>query len=145
MDNNALIKDYQSLSFYHIKLARLMRNHGQFKTAVVLCNWALTSMTRAFFIYENHERFEDEEIFLIKISVPLQMSLYLGLDVMTFIDKLNFLINDEETKWELMDRKEMDQILYNTEKVLAELSGRMNDENSSDIPMHAPKSYPQNE
>ncbi|WP_068784147.1 hypothetical protein [Paenibacillus phocaensis] len=112
MDNNALIKDYQSLSFYHIKLARLMRNHGQFKTAVVLCNWALTSMTRAFFIYENHERFEDEEIFLIKISVPLQMSLYLGLDVMTFIDKLNFLINDE---------------------------------NSSDIPMHAPKSYPQNE
>lgn len=145
VDKNALIKDYQNLSFYHIKLARLMRNHGQFKTAVVLCNWALTSMIRAFCIYENHERLGDEEIFLIKIAVPLQMSLCLGLDVMTFVDKLNFLINEEETKLELMERNEMDQILYKTEKVLVGLYGRMKDQNSSDIRMQALRSYSANE
>lgn len=134
MDKIAYIKYYQNLSFYHIKLACFMRNHGQYKTAVVLCNWALTSMIRALYIYENYDRLSDEEILLIKISVPLKMSYRLGLDVMIFVDKLNSLINDEEIKAESMESKEMDQILHKTERLLVRLSKKiMNDKNTSAI------------
>ncbi|MGZ7442794.1 hypothetical protein [Paenibacillus sp. TH7-28] len=125
VNKNTLITDCLHLSLHHMNLAHLMRNHGQFKTTLILCNWALASMIRAFYICENCKNLSDTEIMLIKITPPIDLNPSLELDTMVFVNTLDALISDQEIDIEIMECKEVDELLHKTEKVVVELSVRI--------------------
>ncbi|OKP84872.1 hypothetical protein A3844_18150 [Paenibacillus helianthi] len=84
------IKDYTELAQYHMKLAHIMKNHKQYKTAFFLCHSALISMIRALCIYEHRTEF-GTEISLIDLTLLAHTDYNPGLEIVVFLGELNYI------------------------------------------------------
>lgn len=101
-----------------------MYNHKQFKTALVLCNWALTSMTRALYIHQNR-RNTTFKLSLPELLLLIHTDFNPGLDIVIFIGKMNYILCEEEFNLETIEQEEMNRLLRRTDEVLRNLSVRI--------------------
>ncbi len=118
------IMDYHELAQYHMKLAYIMYNHKQFQTALVLCNWALTSMTRALYIHQNRKN-TTFKLSLTELLLLIHTDFNPGLDIVIFIGKMNYILCEEEAELEKIEQDDMDRLLRRTDEVLRNLSVRI--------------------
>lgn len=118
------IMDYHELAQYHMKLAYIMYNHKQFQTALVLCNWALTSMTRALYIHQNRKN-TTFKLSLTELLLLIHTDFNPGLDIAIFIGKMNYILYGKDAKFEKIEQDDMDRLLRRTDEVLRNLSARI--------------------
>ncbi|MEK3839199.1 HEPN domain-containing protein [Paenibacillus sp. FSL M7-0896] len=118
------ITDYISLARYHMKLAQIMRNHKQYKTAFFLCHSALISMIRALYIYENKTEF-GSEISLNDLLLLIHTDYHPGLEIVAFVGELNYLVNGEGKELEMITDEDMKRVMRRAGEVLDELCWRM--------------------
>ncbi|WP_042199266.1 hypothetical protein [Paenibacillus camerounensis] len=118
------IIDYTELAHYHMKLAHIMKNHKQYKTAFFLCHSALISMIRALYIYEHKAEF-GTEISLIDLLLLIHTDYNPGLEVVVFVGELNFIVNGEGQELEVIRDEDMKRVMRRMTEVLEELCWRM--------------------
>ncbi|NOU79971.1 HEPN domain-containing protein [Paenibacillus sp. LMG 31459] len=118
------INDYTELAQYHIKLAHIMRNHKQYKTAFFLCHSALNSMIRALYIYEHKTEF-GTEISLSDLLLLIHPDYNPGLEIVVFVSELNFIVNGEGKELEVIQDEDMKRVMRRAAEVLEELCWRM--------------------
>lgn len=118
------IMDYHELAQYHMKLAYIMYNHKQFKTAIALCNWALTSITRALYIHQNRKN-TSFKLWLTELLLLIHTDFNPGLDIVVFIGKMNYLLYEEDPQSEEIKQEDADRLLRRTDEVLRDLSVRI--------------------
>ncbi|MNN31189.1 hypothetical protein D3C81_1448650 [compost metagenome] len=118
------INDYTSLAHYYMKLAHIMRNHKQYKTAFFLCHSALISMIRALYIYEHKTEF-GSEISLNDLLLLIHTDYQPGFEIVVFVGELNYLVNGEGKELEMMKEEDMKRVMRRAGEVLEELGWRV--------------------
>lgn len=118
------INDYTELAQYHMKLAHIMKNHKQYKTAFFLCHSALISMIRALCIYEHRTEF-GTEISLIDLTLLAHTDYNPGLEIVVFLGELNYIVNGEWEGVDMIQDEDMKRVLRRSTEVFKELCWRM--------------------
>lgn len=118
------INEYTELAQYQMKLADIMRNHKQYKTAFFLCHSALISMIRALYIYEHKTEFSSE-ISLNDLLLLIHTDYHPGLEIVVFVGELNYLVNGEGKELEMIKDEDMKRVMRRAGEVLEELCWRM--------------------
>ncbi|WP_339276257.1 hypothetical protein MKY59_04645 [Paenibacillus sp. FSL W8-0426] len=120
------IMDYQKLAQYHIKLATIMRDHHQFKTCLILCDWALASMIKALYIQKYYSAHPPKELTMNEILPLVHTDTDPGLEIALFIGTMQFMSSLEDYSHEQpLELKNIKRLVQRTEEILEELSTRM--------------------
>lgn len=127
---SAIAYHYQ-LSQYHIKLASMMLDHGQFYCCIILCDWALTSMIKALYIQKNHTLRTPSDITMNEILPLVHKDSILGLDNAIFIGTLKYLSSLEDSmNFSSMNRIHTKQLLARSKEILNQLAQKLNETRS---------------
>ncbi|MEK3900070.1 hypothetical protein [Paenibacillus sp. FSL R7-0179] len=118
------INEYTKLAQFQMKLADIMRNHKQYKTAFFLCHSALISMIRALYIYEHKTEF-GSEISLNDLLLLIHTDYHPGLEIVVFVGELNYLVNGEGKELEMITDEDMKRVMRRAGQVLEELCWRV--------------------
>ncbi|MDT9721019.1 HEPN domain-containing protein [Paenibacillus sp. ClWae2A] len=125
------ILDYHQHAKYHLKLATIMHNHNQFKACLILCDWALTSMIKALYIYKYHSVHPPKELTMNEILPLVHTETEPGLDIALFIGTMQHISSQADYPYDQpIQLNNIERLLQRTEEILDELATRMKDDSS---------------
>jgi hypothetical protein len=126
------VLNYQKLAGYHMKLALMMHNHNQSKVCLILCDWALSAMVKALYIYENQTTILPDEWTMTEILSFVHTDKNPGLDIVLFIGTIQYISSIENSPDSFLSEPfNIDKLLERTEQVLSELYVRILSEPNS--------------
>ncbi|MBU5673657.1 hypothetical protein [Paenibacillus brevis] len=117
------IKNYRELAHYHMQLAYLMRNNHQFRTSLILCNLALTSIARALYVYENKSNPTSQDIIFDDFLLLIHKDLNVDPEVADLVNRIVFLCYSEDGF--IIDQKTTDKLIQKTADILTMVSSKL--------------------
>lgn len=117
------IKNYRELAHYHMQLAYFMRNNHQFKTALILCNLALTSIARALYIYEIRSNSSSQDTIFDDFLLLMHKAPNIDPEIADLVNRIDLLCYSEDgvTK----DQKNTDKLIQKTADTLTMVSSKL--------------------
>jgi hypothetical protein len=118
--------DFHKLAQYHIKLARIMRNHNQFQKCLIHCDRAMFSMAKALYVYRNQSISSTISLSMTDLLTLIHTDTEPGLDMVLFMGTMHYLTSTEDSPCDKpMKPKDVDKLLYRTDNILSCLSRRI--------------------
>lgn len=114
---------YQELANHYMQLAYLMRNNHQFKTSLILCNLALTSIASALYINENKSNPSSQNIIFDDFLILIRKDLNVDPEIADLVDRINFLCYSEEEF--TIDQENADKLIQKTADTLTMVSSKL--------------------
>ncbi|KQY91216.1 hypothetical protein ASD24_24205 [Paenibacillus sp. Root52] len=113
---------YYKLVHYHMKLAKIMYDHDQLKTCLILCNWALNSMIKALYSHKYRSVNVPTELTMNTILPLVHTDSKSGLDIAIFIGTMQHLSSIEDfLNCPSTNMNNVKKLVQQTEEVLGEL------------------------
>lgn len=117
------IMSYQELANHYMQLAYLMRNNHQFRTSLILCNLALTSIAGALYINKNKSNPSSQNIIFDDFLILIRKDLNVDPEIADLVDRINFLCYSEDGF--IIDQKNTDKLIQKTADILTMVSSKL--------------------